>query len=45
MALMYEWFMKVGYSADIDKLRREHPEITWESFAQWADRQDWSVLD
>jgi len=45
MALMYEWFVKAGYSADIEKLKQEHPEVAWESFADWADRQDWSVLD
>ena len=27
MALMYEWFESTGYSADIDGLRREFPDV------------------
>ncbi|MCK5248458.1 MAG: NmrA/HSCARG family protein [Spirochaetaceae bacterium] len=45
MALMYEWFDGVGYSVDIEALRRDYPEVKWERFSQWASRQDWSVLE
>ena len=45
MALMYEWFEKVGYSADIEGLRRDYPQVRWERFGDWAARQDWSVLE
>ena len=45
MALMYEWFERVGYSVDIEGLRRGYPEVKWERFNEWAARQDWSVLD
>ena len=45
MALMYEWFSRVGYSADIEGLRRDYPEIGWERFSDWAARQDWTVLE
>jgi uncharacterized protein YbjT (DUF2867 family) len=45
MALMYEWFARVGYSVEIEALRRDYPEVSWERFEDWADRQDWSVLD
>ena len=44
MALMYEWFSRVGYSADIEKLKREYPEVGWETFTRWALRQNWDVL-
>jgi uncharacterized protein YbjT (DUF2867 family) len=44
MALMYEWFENVGYSADVEGLRRDYPEVKWERFSDWAKRQDWSVL-
>jgi uncharacterized protein YbjT (DUF2867 family) len=44
MALMYDWFSRVGYSADIPSLKNEYPEVKWERFSQWADRQDWGVL-
>jgi uncharacterized protein YbjT (DUF2867 family) len=45
MALMYEWFTRVGYSADIAGLRRANPEVSWQRFSDWAGAQDWSVLD
>ena len=44
-ALMYEWFDRVGYSADIPSLRRDRPEVGWHTFEDWAKGQDWSVLD
>src|SRR5882724_7059964 len=45
MALMFEWFDSTGYAADIKSLRRDFPEVTWHTFAEWARKQDWSVLD
>ncbi len=44
-ALMFEWLNDTGYSADIARLRRDFPEVTWLDFATWVGRQDWSVLD
>jgi len=38
LALMFEWFDRVGYDADIAGLRRDFPEIGWQSFADWARR-------
>lgn len=43
-ARMFEWFDQVGYSADIEALRREHPEVGWHTFQEWAKERDWSVL-
>ena len=43
-ARMFEWFDRVGYSADIGALRREHPEVGWHTFEAWAREQDWSAL-
>lgn len=37
-ALMYEWFDRVGYSADIAGLRRDYPEVGWATLEQWAAR-------
>jgi len=45
LALMYEWFDRTGYSADIAALRRDFPEVAWHSYADWAKGFDWSVLD
>jgi uncharacterized protein YbjT (DUF2867 family) len=44
-ALMFEWFDRVGYDADIAALRKDFPEVGWHSFADWARKFDWSVLD
>jgi uncharacterized protein YbjT (DUF2867 family) len=36
LALMFEWFDRVGYSADIAALRRDYPEVGWQTFESWA---------
>ena len=45
LALMFEWFDRTGYAADIESLRRDFPEVKWHTFEEWARKQDWSVLD
>jgi uncharacterized protein YbjT (DUF2867 family) len=42
-AKMFEWFNRVGYSADIARLRRDYPQVGWHTFEQWAKAQDWSA--
>lgn len=44
-AVMFEWFDRVGYSADIAGLRRDFPEVPWLTYEDWATQQDWSVLN
>jgi len=44
MALMFEWFDAVGYSVDIEGLRRDFPEVGWQRFEEWAQMQDWDVV-
>ncbi|OWO93343.1 nucleoside-diphosphate sugar epimerase [Rhizobium esperanzae] len=44
-ALMYEWFDRTGYDADIVSLRRDFPDVGWHRYADWARGFDWSVLD
>lgn len=44
MAMMFEWLNRVGYSADVEGLRRDYPEVGWHRFGEWARNQDWSVL-
>ena len=41
-AKMYEWFERDGYTADIEALRREFPQIGWHRFRDWAARQSWT---
>jgi uncharacterized protein YbjT (DUF2867 family) len=45
MALMYEWFGKIGYSVDILNLKKNYPEVKWHSFENWAENQDWSFMN
>jgi uncharacterized protein YbjT (DUF2867 family) len=44
-AKMSEWFDAVGYSADIETLPRDYPETGWHTFQEWAEAQDWSILN
>jgi uncharacterized protein YbjT (DUF2867 family) len=42
LALMFEWFDRVGYAADIEELRSEFPEVLWHRFMEWARGQNWN---
>jgi uncharacterized protein YbjT (DUF2867 family) len=44
-ALMFEWFDRVGYDADIAALHRDFSEVQWHSFVDWAREFDWSILE
>ena len=45
VAVMFEWFDRVGADADIAALRRDFSEVRWHGFADWARVFDWSVLE
>ena len=45
MALMLEWFDRVGYSADIEKLKKDFPEVQLASFEAYARGIDWSFMN
>ncbi len=42
MALMFEWFERVGYVADIAQLRTEYEDVPWAGFEDWAKNQEWA---
>ena len=44
LALMAEWFDRVGYDVDVAGLHAAFPEVRWHSFTDWAREFDWSVL-
>jgi uncharacterized protein YbjT (DUF2867 family) len=44
-ALMFEWFDRVGYDADISALRRDFSEVRWHRLVDWAHEFDWAVLE
>lgn len=41
-ARVFEWLDRVGHRADVEALRRDHAEVGWRRFAEWARAQDWS---
>jgi uncharacterized protein YbjT (DUF2867 family) len=41
LATMYDWFNRVGYSAEIAKLRHDYPQVHWRTFREWSAQQDW----
>ena len=45
MAVMFEWFDRTGYAADIKGLRRDFPAVQWHTFEEWARQQDWGIPD
>jgi uncharacterized protein YbjT (DUF2867 family) len=45
LALMYEWFDRVGFSADLEALQSEYSDVPWQRFAEWAETQDWRFLE
>lgn len=44
LAMMYEWFDRVGHQVDIAALRQQYPDIGWHGFTDWAAGQDWEAL-
>jgi len=42
MALMFEWFERVGYIADITQLRAKFQDVPWTRFEDWAKSQKWN---
>jgi uncharacterized protein YbjT (DUF2867 family) len=45
VALMFEWFDRVGADADIAALHRDFQDVRWHSFADWARKFDWNALE
>jgi uncharacterized protein YbjT (DUF2867 family) len=45
LAAMYAFLADEGYGIDTAALRARYPEITWTTFAAWADSVDWGVGD
>jgi len=41
-AIMFEWFISDGYTADIEALKKEFPFL--QSMEEWAAEKDWKTL-
>ncbi|MCB5182321.1 NmrA/HSCARG family protein [Streptomyces antimicrobicus] len=44
LAAMFAYFDESGLDVDIPTLRRDFPEIAWQSFTDWAATQNWPAL-
>jgi uncharacterized protein YbjT (DUF2867 family) len=44
LGLMYEWFNEVGYSVDLEELKRDYPDVSWKSLRDWIQEKDWSDI-
>ncbi|MER5889480.1 NmrA/HSCARG family protein [Streptomyces sp. NPDC001941] len=44
LAAMFAYFTTTGLDVDVAGLRRDHPEVGWQTFADWARAQDWRAL-
>src|SRR5882724_722439 len=43
-ARMFDWFDRVGYTADRAALRREFSDVAFHDFESWAKAQAWNAL-
>lgn len=43
-ARMAEWMTQHGYTVDIERLRKDYPDIGWHRFDEWAAEQDWARI-
>jgi hypothetical protein len=45
LQVLFDWLDRVGFTVDIAHLRRDHPDVRWHTFADWALNQDWGILN
>lgn len=43
-ARMFEWFDRVGYSADVASLKKRYPQVAWLGFRDWVAAQPWERI-
>ena len=44
LAVMYEWFERIGTGVDIAALHKQYPEVNWLTFKDWVKSQNWGNL-
>jgi len=44
LAVMYEWFERIGTGVDIAALHKQYPEVNWLTFKDWVKSQNWGDL-
>jgi uncharacterized protein YbjT (DUF2867 family) len=44
LAVMFEWFEKIGTGVDVAALHKQYPEVNWLTFKDWVKSQNWGDL-
>ncbi len=43
LAAMFRYLTVKGMDVDVEGLRSDHPEVAWQTFADWAAARDWNL--
>ena len=44
LALMFQWFERIGTGVDVVSLHKQYPEVNWLTFKDWVKSQNWEGL-
>ena len=44
LAVMFEWFERIGTGVDVAALHKQYPEVNWLTFKDWVKSQNWGDL-
>jgi uncharacterized protein YbjT (DUF2867 family) len=44
LALMFQWFERIGTGVDVISLHKQYPEVNWLTFKDWVKSQNWEGL-
>jgi uncharacterized protein YbjT (DUF2867 family) len=44
LALMFQWFERIGTGVDVASLHKQYPEVNWLTFKDWVKSQNWESL-
>jgi uncharacterized protein YbjT (DUF2867 family) len=44
LALMFQWFERIGTGVDVASLHKLYPEVNWLTFEDWVKSQNWEDL-
>jgi uncharacterized protein YbjT (DUF2867 family) len=45
LGVLFQWLDEMGHTVKIRELQRLYPSIGWHTFRDWAQTQDWSLLN
>ncbi|MDQ5869818.1 MAG: NmrA/HSCARG family protein [Thermoproteota archaeon] len=44
LALMFQWFERIGTGVEVASLHKQYPEVNWLTFKDWVKSQNWEGL-